>query len=171
MALWHEHAQDLLRWFQSRTYSADVAADLCAETFAVAIESVDRYEAERGAAGAWLWGIARNMLRRYQRGGEVERRATQRLGLRTPLVAEDQLDLVDDRCDAAAVAHLLATSMAALSDGVADAVHARVVEGLDYAAVAARCGCTVAAARVRVSRGLSSLFDGLGSAEVGESVR
>ena len=167
--LYAEHARDLLGWFQSRTFSAEVAADLCAETFAAAIESFDRYEPGRGAPGAWLWGIARNMLRRYQRDGEVERRATRRFGVRVPLVVDDQLDLVDDRCDAAAMAGLLAEALDELSDGVAEAVRARVVDGLDYEAVAARCGCSEAAARVRVSRGLSGLLDDLRPTSVQET--
>ena len=43
----------------------------------------------------------------------------------------------------------------------AAAVRARVVERRTYDEVASACGCSVGAARVRVSRGLSALFDRL----------
>lgn len=157
--LYDEHARALLGWFQSRTMSAEVAADLCAETFATAIEHRDRFDPLRGDGGAWLWGIARNLLRGFQRSASVERRASVRLAMRTPLVSDDELDLADERCDAAAMADRLDHSLGTLSEAVADAVRARVVDGRSYEDVARRCGCSEVAARARVSRGLSQLLD------------
>jgi DNA-directed RNA polymerase specialized sigma24 family protein len=52
-------------------------------------------------------------------------------------------------------------AMDELTDAVADAVRLRVVDGLAYADVAARLGCSEAAARQRVARGLSHLTDRL----------
>jgi RNA polymerase sigma-70 factor (ECF subfamily) len=46
-----------------------------------------------------------------------------------------------------------------LTDGVADAVRFRVIDGLAYGDVAARLGCTEAAARQRVARGLSQMAE------------
>ncbi len=164
LALYDEHARNLLGWFQSRTLSAETAADLCAETFAAAIESYPRYDPALGAPGAWLWGIARHLLHGFQRTAAVEQRARQRLALRTPTDVDDSLDLVDDRCDAARFAPVLERSMALLSDGVAAAVRARVVDGASYREVALRLGCSEAAARTRVSRGLTQLLDLLDAA-------
>lgn len=156
--LYDSHAAPLLRWFQSRTFSSEAAADLCAETFATAIESQDRFDPQRGAPGAWLWGIARNLLRQYHRTSEVERRARIRLGITTPSVTDDDLDRVDDLIDAGPLAAALAVQLDDLPPGRAAAVRARVVDGLSYAAVAEICGCSVGAARVRVSRGLVELL-------------
>jgi RNA polymerase sigma factor (sigma-70 family) len=161
LALYDEHARNLLGYFQSRTFSPETAADLCAETFATAIESHHNYRDELGEPGAWLWGIARNLLRGYQRSAVVEHRARQRLALRTPTAVDDGLELVDDRCDAARLAVTLDRSLDLLSDGVAAAVRSRVVEGRSYREVALRLGCTEAAARTRVSRGLTQLLDEL----------
>jgi RNA polymerase sigma-70 factor (ECF subfamily) len=161
LALYDEHARNLLGYFQSRTFCAEVAADLTAETFAAAIDSHERYDPERGEPGAWLWGIARHLLYGFQRSAEVERRARERLALRTPSVAVDDLDLVDDRCDAESLSLALERSLGALSDGVAAAVRARVVDQLSYREVALRLGCSEAAARTRVSRGLTQLLDGM----------
>jgi DNA-directed RNA polymerase specialized sigma24 family protein len=51
--------------------------------------------------------------------------------------------------------------MGELGDGAAAAVRLRVIDGLAYAEVAARLGCTEVAARQRVARGLSHLSDRL----------
>jgi RNA polymerase sigma-70 factor (ECF subfamily) len=52
-----EEAGPLLRWFARRTAAADVAADLCAETFATALGSLHRYSPDKGSAPqAWLYG-------------------------------------------------------------------------------------------------------------------
>lgn len=160
LALYDEHAANLLGWFQSRTYSRETAADLTAETFAVAIESFANFDPERGEPGAWLWGIARHLLSGYQRSAAVERRARDRLAMRTP-VADDRLDHLDDRIDAQRLAVSLDRSLGVLSQSVRAAVRARVVDGLSYREVAERIGCSEAAARTRVSRGLSTLLDEL----------
>ena len=158
--LYLAHVHRVLGWLQSRTYSAQVAADLCAETFAVALEQADRYDPERGEAGAWLFGIARNQLRRYQRTEAVDRRARERLAITTPSVADDELDLVDRAIDRPLLEQMVSDALAQLSESVADALRHRVLEGLPYDEVARRCGCSEVAARARVSRGLSTLLDG-----------
>src|SRR5271166_1314034 len=49
----------------------DLAADLTAEVFAAALESLERFDPELGDAGAWLFGIARNLLARSRQRGRV----------------------------------------------------------------------------------------------------
>lgn len=159
--LFDAEAAGLLAWFQSRTYSAEVAADLCAETFAVAIEHQDRFDPARGAAGAWLWGIGRNLLGQYVRSASVEQRAVHRLAIQVPLVSDDDLDRITDRIDAQHLGAVLTDHVDALGPNVAAAVRARVLDAKPYAVVAAECGCSVGAARVRVARGLAALLDGL----------
>jgi RNA polymerase sigma-70 factor (ECF subfamily) len=159
-ALYDAHAPMLFGWFSARTLSRETATDLLAETFAVAIEQYERFDPQRGEAGSWLWGIGRNLFRQYLRTAEVERRARERLAMHTPAV-DDELERVDDRLDAARRIEALGDDLGGLSDGVAKAVRLRVIENLSYDDVAARCGCSVGAARVRVSRGLALLLDEL----------
>jgi DNA-directed RNA polymerase specialized sigma24 family protein len=45
-----------------RTREPDLVLDVVAETFARALEHRDQYDASRGPAVAWLFGIARNEL-------------------------------------------------------------------------------------------------------------
>lgn len=157
--LYVSHAADLLAWLQTRTYSGQVAADLCAETFAVALETSASYDPARGDPGAWLWGIARNLLRRYHRSSAVDARARARLAIRTQLVAEDDLELIDSRYDAAALVAEVLAAIDDLSPKLAAAVRSRVLDENPYSVVAAECDCTEQTARVRVSRGLAILLD------------
>ena len=166
--LYDANAANLLGWFQSRTYSGEVAADLVAETFAVAIAEHHRYDGDRGAHGAWLWGIARNLLKQFHRSGAVDARARARLAMRTPVAHDDDLDAIDAAVDASALRTHLEAALDQLSPDIADAVRARVIDGLAYDEVAARCGCSVGAARVRVSRALAGMLDQLDDLPVGE---
>jgi len=56
------HERFVLGYLRKRTASSDVAIDLAAETFVVALASVKRYRASEGPAIAWLLGIARHEL-------------------------------------------------------------------------------------------------------------
>ena len=49
----------VLGFFMRATQSAELAADLTAETFARALESLASYDPARGRADQWLFGIAR----------------------------------------------------------------------------------------------------------------
>ena len=53
----------------------------------------------------------------------------------------------------------LAAALAALPEAIRRAIELRVLDQLEYRAVAERLGCTEGAARVRVSRGLKQLFE------------
>src|SRR3954470_6162007 len=75
------HVDPVLGFFARRTLDAELAADLCAETFAAALASRRRFRPERGPAAPWLYGIAAKKLADAQRRGYAERRARRRLGL------------------------------------------------------------------------------------------
>jgi RNA polymerase sigma-70 factor (ECF subfamily) len=152
------HAPALLRYFQLRTAAADVAADLCAETFAAALGSLHRFDASMGSGVGWLYGVARNKLMSWLRAERVERQACERLGVTAPVAVLDDLDLVELRVDLSDQLGFLPSALGSLSDGVRLAVTRRVLDGVPYNVLAAELGCSPVAARVRVSRGLSSLL-------------
>lgn len=158
-ALYRANVEQLLGWFQRRTFSAQVSADLCAETFAVALERFDAYDPERGDLGAWLWGIARNLLRQYHRSEAVSVRARAKLSIVTADVADDDLDRIDREVDLPVIEKTVARALSQLSPSLSAAVRLRVIDGEAYEEVARRCDCSVGAARVRVSRGLAQLLD------------
>ncbi len=153
----------LLRWFRQRTAAGDVAADLCAETYSKALASLASYDATRAPAPtAWLYGIAKNELRTYARRSRVADSARRRLGVDVGTMHEDDLDLVAIRVDLERFTGPLGDGMQSLSAKVRDAVILRVVEELPYVEVARRAGCSEEAARARVARGLSQLWEQLG---------
>ena len=62
-------------------FDADVAADLCAETFAAALTSRHRFRPGGPPAAAWLFGIGSKKLADAQRCGYADMRARKRLGM------------------------------------------------------------------------------------------
>jgi RNA polymerase sigma factor (sigma-70 family) len=151
--LYDRHSPALAAWLRRRS-NPDTAHELLAETFAEAWCSRRRFKPERGPARAWLFGIAQHLLFGYYRRLEVEDRARRRLGM----VLEPALDDdADARLDADALRAELSARLARLPDATREAVLLRVVEQLDYHELTQRLGCSNAAARIRVSRGLREL--------------
>lgn len=79
--LFRRHVEELHDWLLSRTHDAREAAELCAETFAAALEDAHRYDSGNGPPDRWLYAIARRLLADAQRRGVVSQRARRRLGL------------------------------------------------------------------------------------------
>ena len=150
-----------LAFFVRRTACQETAADLTAETFAQAYLSLHRYRPTGAPAQAWLAAIARHELAHFVRAAEVASRARRRLGMRPVPAGDEPYEQLTQALDARRDGPALQLAMDELTDGVADAVRFRVVDGLAYADVAVRLGCSEAAARQRVARGLSRLSDRL----------
>ena len=159
-AFYRRQAPGLLSWALRRTADREQAADLVAETFALALEGCHRFDPGRGPAGAWLFGIARHQAARLAERGAVERRARRRLRIDRPELDDEDVDRV---LAAASVPRGLEGALGDLPPDQRDAVHARVVDELDYDEVARRGGTSEAGARQRVSRGLAALRRRLGA--------
>ena len=170
--LYRRHADDLLVFLVRRTADVEIALDLWAEAFAIAIEGAGRYRGKSDAeAAGWLWGIARNQLALYYRRGRAERAAMNRLGLERPEVDAAVEEEITRRAELETIRRELATALAALPDETRAAVEMRVVEELPYATVASRLGISEPAARARVSRGLQALGAALDHLELQEAFR
>jgi hypothetical protein len=83
------HVAELLDHFLSRTHDSALAADLCAETFAAALDGAHRFNRSRGSAAAWLFQIAERELAHAERVGTARDRARRRLGLAALVPARD----------------------------------------------------------------------------------
>jgi RNA polymerase sigma-70 factor (ECF subfamily) len=155
--LYRRHSRAIGSWFAARTPSR-IAGELTAETFAQAALSLKRFRDEvDGSAAPWLYGIARNILRRSLERERVETAARRRLGI--PIRSYDaDLDLVDERLDAEKLRPALGAALEQLPRGQREAVELRIVHALSYGEVAGSLGCSEGAARIRVTRGLNSLF-------------
>lgn len=152
-ALYRATERDVLRYFIRHTRDADVAADLCAETFAQALVSLRRYDPSRGSPTAWLFGIARHQLASHFRHGETERRARERLGLEGLVLTDAQRDGIAALAEDIEVDEILDV----LPRQQSAAVRARVLEERSYEDIAAEHGASEQTIRQRVSRGLASL--------------
>src|SRR4051812_36163336 len=76
---YRRHNRRVLRYFATRTPTPETAADLTAETFAMAFASVRQFTPRRGPAVVWLFAIAHNLLLDSYRLGEVGAKARRRL--------------------------------------------------------------------------------------------
>lgn len=157
--LYDRWAETLLAYFYRRVHSAEVAADLLAETFAVAYERRGRFRDVGRPGGAWLYGIARRELSHYFRRMHVELRAVRRLGIEMPVLDHDSIAAIEALVEADAHRTALSDAMSKMSEAERDAVQLRVIDELGYPEIAARLQCTEAAARTRVHRGLARLSD------------
>lgn len=151
------HVLALLGFFYRRTACAEMAADLTAETFAAAFVARRRYRDMGPPARAWLIAIGRRKLARSFRGQRVDMRARRRLGMQRIELDDESLERIEELVDLQPLAEAVREAMGELSPKLAAAVSLRVGEGLPYAEVARRLGCSEGAARVRVTRGLAKL--------------
>jgi RNA polymerase sigma factor (sigma-70 family) len=155
---YRRHVQTLLGFFARRTRDPELAADLTAETFAAALADRRRYRPEKGAAAAWLFGIALHKLSDAQRRGYAERRARRRLGM-------ERLELDDDdyaRIESLAEAEGASALLELLAPEQRDAVRAHVLEGQGYREIAAAQQTSEMVVRKRVSRGLAAVRQRMG---------
>lgn len=155
--LYDRLADDVLAYFYRRVLDAEVAADLLAETFAVAFERRGRFK-DRGAPGAaWIYGIAAKELSHWYRRQAVELRAVKRLGMTVPPLDDESIARIETLVDSSAQRAAVAAALTTLPDGERTAVELRIVDELGYAEIATCLSCTEGAARVRVHRGLARL--------------
>jgi len=154
--LYLRYRDQLYRWFRSRVPESD-ASELTAELFAQVAIGLRRFRDEAdGSAAPWLYGIAKNLVRRYHERGRVESAARRRLGM--PLRSyELDFDAVDDRLVADGARPGLAAAMDTLPRGQREALELRVVDERPYEEIAVELGCTETAARLRVMRALGRL--------------
>jgi RNA polymerase sigma factor (sigma-70 family) len=147
----------LLGFFVRRTRDAELAADLTAETFAAALAGRRRYRPEAGAAGAWLYGIARKKLADARCRGYAEERARRRLGM-------ERIELRD--ADVARIDALGASAgvlLEGLGEGQRQAIRAHVLDERGFGEIAREQRVSEAVVRKRVSRGLAVMRTKLGA--------
>jgi RNA polymerase sigma factor (sigma-70 family) len=146
------HANVLERWLVHELGDETLARDLLAETFAQAWYSRRRFrDLGDGSARPWLFGIARNLVRRVYRERAIEQRARTRLGL--PVAETDAYADVLER---------LAAAQELGGASIPEALELRVVHGLEYEEIGRRLDLTPAGARTRVFRALGTLRSQLG---------
>jgi RNA polymerase sigma factor (sigma-70 family) len=152
------HVDAVLGFFARRTGDPELAADLCAETFAAALAGRHRFRAEAGTGAAWLFGIGSKKLADAQRRGYAERRARRRLGMERLELSDDDFARIE-RLGEAQEARVL---MERLAPDQRDAITAHVLEERTYDEIADELATSEAVVRKRVSRGLAAMRERMG---------
>jgi RNA polymerase sigma factor (sigma-70 family) len=152
---YRRHLRRTVAFLIRETHDPEVAADITAEVFAAVIIGAGRYRPQTDSAGAWVIGIARNVLGKSRRRRRVEDRIRQRLGM-------EPIDFTDDDVDATVAlgddpGRGVVELVEALPDNERSAIKARVVDERPYREIATELRCSELVVRKRVSRGLARL--------------
>lgn len=150
------HEDPVLAFFLRRTRSAELAADLAAETFARALQGRSGFDASLGEPRGWLYGIARHVLGESLRRGRVQDEMRRRLGMERLELDDDALARIDQLAGSQ-----MAEALETLPAEQRLAVEGRVLGEASYEELAARLRCSSGVVRQRVSRGLRGLRDHL----------
>ena len=153
---YRRHVDNLLGYFWKRCRDHEIASDLTAETFAVVLEDLDRYDPERGNPSQFLYGIASNQMKRFWRRRKASSRARERLEIQTPPTAQTGWQPIE-QADARLDAERLDSALSRVPARNREAVRLRVIEDLDYSEIARQLDVKIGTARVRVLRGLRRL--------------
>jgi RNA polymerase sigma factor (sigma-70 family) len=151
---YRRHLNPVVAFLRARVHAPEQAFDLAAETFAVVASQSATFRGE-GPAAAWLYGIARNLLRDSLRRGRIEAAARSRLGVVPIALTDADLLAVEER--AAAGAGPLGVALEELPDLTRRALVARIVDERGYADIAGELECSEHVVRQRVYRGLARL--------------
>lgn len=156
--LYEAESEAVLLFLTRRTLDAELAVELTAETFAVALDS---WRTVRDLAWeqrrAWLFTVARRRYARYVRRAAVERRVLARIDVEVPLVSGEDIALIERRAGLAGLREIVGEELGRLSGEHQQALRLRVVEERSYVDVAHELGVSEQTARARVSRGLRRL--------------
>lgn len=150
---------DAVYAYLQRRIGRDLAEELCAETFLVAFDSRDRYDASRGGARPWLLGIATNLMRRHWRDEVRQLRAYARTAIDPVL---DPFDGVEERLDATGERRRLVEGLAELSGPERDALLLAAWAELSYPEIAGALEIPLGTVRSRLSRARERIGSSLG---------
>jgi RNA polymerase sigma-70 factor (ECF subfamily) len=157
-AFYEAYVANVTVYFVRRVLDPEVAVDLTAETFALALERRRQF---RGSTAqeeqGWLFAIARSQLNAYWRKGRIEQAAMGRLGLERPPLTTEDLEYLHRQAGLDELRGRLTQALETVRPDQAAAIRARVLEERDYGDIAADFDTTPDVIRARVSRGLKTM--------------
>jgi RNA polymerase sigma factor (sigma-70 family) len=160
--LYRREGEAVLLFLTRRTFDGELALELTAETFAIALRSWGKLGGLlREQQRAWLFTVASRQFASYLRRAKVERRALQRLGIQLPAVEHEEVQLIERLAGLQELRVTVGRELERLSSEQCEALRLRVVEERSYREVAATMGVSEQTARARVSRGLRALAQAL----------
>jgi RNA polymerase sigma factor (sigma-70 family) len=134
---------------------AQTAEDIAAETFLVAFDRRETFDAGRGDLRVWLFGIATNLIARHRRKEARHYKALARVGV--PPAAEGHEGRVVASVAASRLLPELATALTQLSQGERDVLLLVALGQLGYEEVAAALDISAGTVGSRLSRARKKL--------------
>ena len=179
---YRRHQGGLYRYALHMSGSPQAAADVVQETFLTLIRRTGKYDEEKGTPAAFLFGIARNHLRklheRESRYVSLSDEAGQSLltrgsgdaahpngNGRFPANAA-QVEMIVEGLERAQIAERLREAILTLPDHYREPVTLCDLEGKSYGEAAALLDCPVGTVRSRLNRARSMLLDKLRPARI-----
>ncbi|MWA05811.1 sigma-70 family RNA polymerase sigma factor [Actinomadura sp. LD22] len=151
--LFRRHAPRLHAYVKRRLGSS-LADDVVSEAFATAFRQRARFDGGR-EFGAWLWGIAANLIARHHRQETRMYRAFARTGADP---AEDGVaEAAGDRAAAAALGPALAKALASLNAQERDAVLLLAWGEMSYAEIASTLDLPLGTVKAKIHRARKKL--------------
>jgi RNA polymerase sigma-70 factor, ECF subfamily len=191
LEFYHRHQGGLFRYAVHMSGSPQAAADVVQETFLTLIRQVAKYDKEKGAPAAFLFGIARNQVRKLheKEGRYVPLSDEMGSGLSadggghsghsngnghfpgsaaalSPAMT-GQAESIQDGMERVEIAELLREAILTLPDHYREPVTLCDLEGKSYSEAAVLLDCPVGTVRSRLNRARSMLLDKLRPARIG----
>lgn len=156
--------EKLRRYICYQIGDLDMAEELASEVFSKALGSISRFDDRGGTLGAWLYGIARNLVARQRES----------LAKNRPVDFEEVLSITDGNTPEQAFLRNesygdLYRAIGVLSDDHRDVVFFRFIEGHDVKTVAELMDKKPAAVRLLQHRAIIALRGVMGT--MGETTR
>ncbi|TYB61420.1 RNA polymerase sigma factor [Nonomuraea sp. PA05] len=158
-AVYKQTYEHILGYAVRRCESPEDAADVVAETFAIAWRRFDALPAG-GEARLWLYGVARNVLANHRRGLARHRHAE---------LDHDVADLYAHSPESSVELSAIARAFHELPESDRELISLLAWEGLDPGEIAKVLGCSRNAVRIRVHRARKRLSKALAGAGVSMS--
>jgi RNA polymerase sigma factor (sigma-70 family) len=161
--VYDEYADRVLAYLACRTLDPEVAFDLMAETFAEAFDHIGAFRGTTDEEGrAWLYTIAKHLLMRWRKLGELERRKMNELGISFRDLGPEEFERIETLADLQRLKPVLDRALRRLSDDQRRVLQLRIIEERSYEEIAAELGSSNVAVRHHASRALRQLAVTLG---------
>jgi len=183
LEFYRRHQGGLYRYAVHMSGSPQSAADVVQETFLTLIRHAGKYDERKGAPAAFLFGIARNHLRKLheKEGRYVPLSEEFSAGLSDGATGDwrhsngnggppgkaGQPEMILDGLERAQIAELLRDAILTLPEHFREPVTLCDLEGKSYGEAAALLECPVGTVRSRLNRARSMLLDKLRPARIG----
>ena len=154
--LFRRHRTQVYRFVLHMSASPSMAEDVTQDVFLQVMQDATRFDAERGSVGPWLFGFARNLLRRrFERESKLQPLADDDSGSEIETLASGE-DTLGDLTRAERI-ETLRRAILTLPLRYREPVVLCDLHEVSYVDAAAAIGCAVGTVRSRLHRGRALL--------------